>query len=150
MFLFLGIGAIPYVMNCNVTIDTTDVSFGRKIATLIRATTRGGLPGVQSMAFPREGKVEIACNVQGIYLDATSPSTDVNMEHLVFSFGDCYHVPETVIESRIRDIASEKNISTVGTAIVGFSPKEAERVANLAQTAGQSEYWKTRENLRMM
>ena len=137
-------------MNCNVTIDTTDVSFGRKIAALIRATTPGGLPGVQSMAFPHEGKVEIACNVQGIYLDSISPSILVNMEHLVCSFGDCYHVPATVIESRIRDIASQKNISTVGTAIVGFSPKEAERVANFASSTGQAEYWRTRENLRMM
>ena len=137
-------------MNCNVTIDTEDVSFGRKIATMIRATTPGGLPGVQSMAFPHEGKVEIACNVQGLYLNSDNNANEGNMEHLVCSFGDCYHVPSTVIENKIREIASEKNIPTVGTAIVGFSPKEAERVANLALATCQAEFWRTREDLRMM
>ena len=131
-------------MNCNVTIDTTDVSYGRKIAELIRGTT-GGLPGVQSMAFAHEGKVEIACNVQGLYLDSHT-----NMENMTCSFGNCYHVPATTIESTIRDIAAAKDISTVGTAIVGFSPKEAERVANLALSTGQAEYWRAREKLRMM
>ena len=134
-------------MNCNVTIDTTDVSLGRKIAGMIKGTTPGGLPGVQSMAFAHEGKVEIACNVQGLYLD---PSMDINMNDLVCSFGNCYHVPATTIERQIGAIAAEKGISTSGTAIVGFSPKEVERVANLALSAGHAEYWRTREKLRMM
>ncbi|XP_020568777.1 formimidoyltransferase-cyclodeaminase isoform X3 [Oryzias latipes] len=42
-----GVGASPYVMNCNVTINTQDISVGRSIATAIRESTPGGLPGVQ-------------------------------------------------------------------------------------------------------
>ena len=59
-----GIGAIPYVTNCNITIDSQDLDLGREIAKAIRASTPGGLSGVQSMAFKHEGRVEIACNVE--------------------------------------------------------------------------------------
>lgn len=59
-----GVGAIPYVTNCNVTINTSDISLGRSIAQTIRAKTPGGFPGVQAMAFAHEGMVEIACNVE--------------------------------------------------------------------------------------
>lgn len=59
-----GLGAIPYVMNCNVTIDCQDVNLGKEIAKAIRASTTGGLAGVQSMAFAHEERVEIACNVE--------------------------------------------------------------------------------------
>ena len=60
-----GVGAIPYITNCNVTINTKDLLLGKEIAKSIRATTPGGLQGVQAMAFHHEGMVEIACNVQG-------------------------------------------------------------------------------------
>ena len=59
-----GVGAIPYITNCNVTIDCQDLQLGKEIAKAIRATTPGGLAGVQSMAFEHEGRVEIACNVE--------------------------------------------------------------------------------------
>lgn len=59
-----GVGAIPYVTNCNVTIDCQDLNLGREIAKAIRASTPGGLAGVQSMAFEHEERVEIACNVE--------------------------------------------------------------------------------------
>lgn len=66
-----GIGAIPYVTNCNVTINTNDICLGRSIAQAIRAVTPGGFPGVQSMAFSHEGMVEIACNVQAYEVSYT-------------------------------------------------------------------------------
>ena len=59
-----GVGAIPYITNCNVTIDNQDLDLGREIASGIRASSPGGLAGVQSMAFRHEGRVEIACNVE--------------------------------------------------------------------------------------
>ena len=40
-----GIGAIPYMTNYNVTLDTADVALGRAIAAELRATAPGGLPG---------------------------------------------------------------------------------------------------------
>lgn len=59
-----GVGASPYVMNCNVTIKTKDLGVGQKIARKIRESSPGGLRGVQAMAFNHEGSVEIACNVE--------------------------------------------------------------------------------------
>ncbi|EPQ12294.1 Formimidoyltransferase-cyclodeaminase [Myotis brandtii] len=57
-----GVGASPYVMNCNVTIDSQDLALGKEIAGAIRGSNASGLKGVQAMAFPHEGKIEIACN----------------------------------------------------------------------------------------
>ena len=59
-----GVGAIPYITNCNVTIDCQDLELGKEIAKVIRATTPGGLAGVQTMAFEHERRIEIACNVE--------------------------------------------------------------------------------------
>ena len=59
-----GVGASPYVMNCNVSVETNDAVLGREIARKIRGSTAGGLPGVQAMAFEHEGCIEIACNVE--------------------------------------------------------------------------------------
>ena len=64
-----GVGSSPYVMNCNVTIDTKDLQVGQEIAKGIRGATPGGLKGVQSMAFDHEGSVEIACNVEAFVID---------------------------------------------------------------------------------
>ena len=59
-----GIGASPYVMNCNVTMETKNLAIGHEIAQAIRGTSSGGLKGVQTMAFRHEGAIEIACNVE--------------------------------------------------------------------------------------
>ncbi len=86
--------------------------------------------------------------MEGLYLDPND--TLLEDEHLSCSFGDCYHVLPPVIENRIATIAGEKGVSTVGTAIVGFTPQEAERTAVLALSTGQAQFWKTREDARMM
>ncbi|EMP24350.1 hypothetical protein UY3_18588 [Chelonia mydas] len=57
-------GASPYVMSCNVTVDTQDVATGKDTARAIRGSSTWGLKGVQTMAFPHSGKIEIACNVE--------------------------------------------------------------------------------------
>ncbi len=135
--------------NCNVTIDTIDVAFGREIAASIRATTSGGLPGVQAMAFAHEGKVEIACNVQGICADHKQKLTEDDQKNLFCSFGKYYHVPANVIESRVREMASLKEVATVGTALVGFTPQEAQKLALYALSNGIEEYWKLRTAIHM-
>lgn len=137
-------------MNCNVTIDTQDVGFGRQIATALRATSPGGLVGVQAMAFAHEGKVEIACNVEGIYVDNTSVLSEKEKESLTCSFGNCYHMPADIIESRVKEMAADRDIETVGTALVGFSPKEAHRLAVHALLTGEGEYWRSRTDVPMM
>ncbi|XP_053446578.1 formimidoyltransferase-cyclodeaminase-like [Nycticebus coucang] len=59
-----SVRASPYVMNCNVTIDSQDLSVGREIASAIRGSSANGLKGVQAMAFPHKGKIEsLQCRV---------------------------------------------------------------------------------------
>ena len=43
-----GIGAIPYMTNFNVTLDSSDLELGKSIASQLRATAPGGLPGMKS------------------------------------------------------------------------------------------------------
>jgi glutamate formiminotransferase len=64
-----GVGASPYVMNCNVTIETEDLPLGQRVARAIRGASPGGLKGVQAMAFNHQGSVEIACNVEAFLSD---------------------------------------------------------------------------------
>ena len=135
-------------MNCNVTIDTRDVSIGREIAATIRASTPGGLPGLQAMAFAHEGKVEVACNVEAIYSESGDFTTR-DGEDLVCSFGKYYHVPPGVVERRVAELAALRGVQTVGTALVGFSPEEAHRLAKYALSEGHQEYWRQRTQRAM-
>ncbi|XP_005873646.1 PREDICTED: formimidoyltransferase-cyclodeaminase [Myotis brandtii] len=75
-----GVGASPYVMNCNVTIDSQDLALGKEIAGAIRGSNASGLKGVQAMAFPHEGKIEIACNVESF--EDQGRETNQNPEEL--------------------------------------------------------------------
>lgn len=141
-----GIGAIPYIMNCNVTIATENHRLGQSIAAALRATSPGGLPGVQAMAFPHEGQVEVACNVQGVYID----EGDIIDPNLSCSFGRCYHIPARVIEQRVGEMAGREGVDMVGTAtIIGFTPEEARRLAAQALQSGVGEFWKTRKVVTM-
>lgn len=63
-----GIGAIPYMTNFNVTINTDNLGLGNSIAKKIRGSSPNGLFGVQAMAFPHQGMVEVACNVETLDL----------------------------------------------------------------------------------
>ena len=63
-----AIGAIPYMTNFNITISTSSLDVGNQIAKKIRASSPNGLFGVQSMAFPHKGMIEIACNVETLDL----------------------------------------------------------------------------------
>ncbi|KAA8496515.1 Glutamate formimidoyltransferase [Porphyridium purpureum] len=95
-----GVGATPYVINFNVTLESADMKLGRAIAAQIRATAASGLEGVESMAFPHDGRVEIACNLR-----STAP-------------------PPEVVFRRIEHEASMRGLQVVGEAtIVGYSRK---------------------------
>ena len=63
-FGLTAVGAIPYMTNFNVTIDSRNLDVGNQIAKKIRGSSPDGLFGVQSMAFPHMGMIEIACNVE--------------------------------------------------------------------------------------
>lgn len=145
-----GVGSSPYVMNCNVTIDTQDIALGRSIATAIRESTLGGLPGVQVLALPHEGAVEIACNVESVtgcppcheHSGDPWPSFSIN--------GQMYcHVPASVITARVTELAGRHGVRTKSTALVGFTPRECRGLAELALTHGIAELWKELHKIRM-
>lgn len=143
-------GSSPYVMNCNVTIDTQDVALGRSIATAIRESTSGGLPGVQVLALPHEGAVEIACNVQSVtgcnprHVHSSEPWPSFSID------GQTYcHVPASLITARVAELAGRHGVRTKGTALVGFTPRECRGLAELVLTRGIAEFWKELHKIRM-
>uniref|UniRef100_A0AAV2K4F8 Formiminotransferase N-terminal subdomain domain-containing protein n=1 Tax=Knipowitschia caucasica TaxID=637954 RepID=A0AAV2K4F8_KNICA len=140
-----GVGSSPYVMNCNVTIDSQDMVLGRGIASAIRESTDGGIPGVQVLALPHEGAVEIACNVESLKGDPPS------LEWPVFDIGgqSYCHAPASVITRRVSELAAVKGAGTKGTAIVGFTPRECRGLAELALSQDIGEFWREQRRVRM-
>lgn len=137
-------------MNCNVTIDTQDIAMGRSIATAIRESTPGGLPGVQVLALPHEGAVEIACNVESV---KGSPPSHVAAGEPWPSFsigGQPYcHAPASLITARVAELAGRQGVGVKGTALVGFTPLECRGLAELALSQGIAEFWKEQHRIRM-
>ncbi|CAJ1078681.1 formiminotransferase N-terminal subdomain-containing protein [Xyrichtys novacula] len=149
-FGLTGVGACPYVMNCNVTIDTQDIALGRSIATAIRESTPGGLPGVQVLALPHEGTVEIACNVESVKGDPPGHMT-MSEQWPTFSIDShpyC-HAPASLITARVAELAGKQGVTVKGTALVGFTPHECRGLAELALTQGIAEFWKEQRRFRM-
>ncbi|KAM9305921.1 formiminotransferase N-terminal subdomain-containing protein [Gastrophryne carolinensis] len=141
-----GVGASPYVMNCNVTLDTQDLSSGRAIAAAIRGRT-GGLKGVQAMAFPNSGQVEIACNVESFIDPSASEANQYVSYHIG---GDKFsYISPLHIEAEIRKLAMQRGISTTGTALVGFTPQQCKTTAEYAISRGIGEFWKKRQGIFM-
>ncbi|XP_071521279.1 uncharacterized protein [Panulirus ornatus] len=138
-----GVGAIPYMMNVNVTLDTQDVSLGRCVAASLRASSPSGLPGVQAMAFPHEGRVEVACNVDLI------PASQAPPGHTLRSCLGGRYVHTTADQIQARVLQEAEGVGLVGTALVGFTPEEARARALHALTHGHSEAWKSVASRRM-
>ncbi|KAJ8350498.1 hypothetical protein SKAU_G00256280 [Synaphobranchus kaupii] len=133
-----GVGASPYVMNCNVTIGTCDVGVGRRVAQGLRESGAGGLPGVQVLALPHEGAVEIACNVEsvrGAPPEASWPCFTIGGERY-------YHAPASRITAHVAQLAGEHGVGTEGTALVGFTPQECRGLAERALARGIAEFWR--------
>lgn len=60
-----AIGAIPYMSVLNILLNTNNLALGKEIAASIRESNdTTGLPGINSMAFLKHDKIEIACNVE--------------------------------------------------------------------------------------
>ncbi|KAG7279568.1 hypothetical protein CRUP_034156 [Coryphaenoides rupestris] len=140
-----GVGASPYVMNCNVTIGTQDLALGLRIAAAIRESTPGGVPGVQVLALPHEGAVEIACNVESVQacggaLPAATqwepwPSFSIDGETY-------YHAPASLIAARVGELAAQQGVGVRGTTLVGFTPAQCRGLAERALSLGIGEFWK--------
>lgn len=137
-------------MNCNVTIDTQDMAVGRGIATAIRESTPGGLPGVQVLALPHEGTVEIACNVESVegslpsHVSAGEPWPSFIISGQLYS-----HAPASLITERVAELAAMQGVGTKGTALVGFTPRECKGLAEFALSQGIAEFWKEQRRIRM-
>ncbi|XP_066292921.1 uncharacterized protein [Branchiostoma lanceolatum] len=157
-----AIGAIPYMMVINVTIDTQDLKFGQQIVNSIRGRTPGGLPGVQAMAFTHQEKVEIACNIMSIPHEEQSGITDSNLKdgyrtyerddygsEDLYRYGEGVYTPPSVVERRIQELAAEGGVRTVGSNVVGFTPHGACQLAEQALSTGQAMHWKTRTQTTM-
>ncbi|XP_036713678.1 formiminotransferase N-terminal subdomain-containing protein isoform X2 [Balaenoptera musculus] len=145
-----GIGASPYVMNCNVTIDSQDLALGKEIASAIRGSNVNGLKGVQTMAFPHEGKIEIACNVES-FEDQEVTETSEGSQYMAYSvLGDhFYYVSPHYIEAQVKKLASDRGIGTTGRALIGFTPQECKNCAEYAIKEGIGEFWKIRRGIFM-
>ncbi|KAM4626216.1 formiminotransferase N-terminal subdomain-containing protein [Discoglossus pictus] len=146
-----GVGASPYVINCNVTLATQDLNAGRIIATAIRSRTKGGLKGVQAMAFPHNGQIEIACNVES-FKECQDSSIALEAKKYI-SYQVCEdtfsYISPVQIEAQIRELAMQQGIDTVGTALVGFTPQECRSTAEYAISHGIGEFWKKRQGISM-
>ncbi|XP_031567585.1 uncharacterized protein LOC116302436 [Actinia tenebrosa] len=131
-----GVGAIPYITNCNVTINTKDLALGQEIAKSLRASTPGGLQGVQAMAFEHNEMVEIACNVEAF----EDPSSD----------GQIQYTKAEEIENKIKGLANTRGVDTFGSKLVGFTPNEAYFRAEKALLEGNATVWKSLEQGLLM
>ncbi|KAL0964047.1 hypothetical protein UPYG_G00317590 [Umbra pygmaea] len=146
-----GIGATPYVMNCNVSIDTQDLALGRSVAMAIRESTPGGLPGVQVLALSHQGAVEIACNVESVKGNPFSQFSEGDEPWPSFSIGgQLYrHAPASLITARVAELAGQLGVATKGTALVGFTPHECRAQAEKALSLGIAEFWKEQRRVHM-
>ena len=94
-------GALPWLVNYNIALETPDLKVARRIARKV-SERGGGLPFVQSMALPHaEGVFEVACNL----LDA------------------CVSSPEAVHEMVVR-LAAEEGVGVGKGYLTGKSPEE--------------------------
>ncbi|KAI2660629.1 Formiminotransferase N-terminal subdomain-containing protein [Labeo rohita] len=146
-----GVGASPYVMNCNVTIDTRDLALGRIVASAIRESSPGGIPGVQVMALPHEGDVEIACNVESVQGGPPLSSSNGEEKWPSFTIGGqifC-HAPASLITARVAELSRHHGVGIKGTALVGFTPRECQRLAERALSNGTGEFWKELHRVHM-
>ncbi|XP_032423187.1 formiminotransferase N-terminal subdomain-containing protein isoform X1 [Xiphophorus hellerii] len=144
-----GVGASPYVMNCNVSIDTQDVAVGRHVAAALRESAPGGLPGVQVLALPHEGTVEIACNVESVAGAAPGGLTDPPWPRFIVDGRPYCHAPAALITARVAELAGQRGVGVKGTALVGFTPQECRGLAELALSEGVGEFWREQRRIRM-
>eukprot|EP00794_Sanderia_malayensis_P009297 gene9297-10278_t len=149
-FGLTGIGAMPYMTNFNITVDTNDHSIGNSVARDIRMTSPNGLKGVQSMAFCYNEKIEIACNVETldlqlkVYFYVNSCKILLNEAYT----GPPYATFEE-IEDAVRRLCKEKMVTVSERKVIGFKPEEAYERTLKDLTEGFPLHLKKYDNTRM-
>lgn len=157
-----GVGAMPYMMNFNATISTTDSRVGKMAANAVRQAT-GGFPGVRAMAFPHEGNVEVACNVEAVALEEGTEVPDgmtaLGGNGRVDAGSDkgvLYHATPEAIREKIslflkkynEDFSCDVRVLD-GSTIIGYTPSQMVRVMQEAVDAGDDLFY-LRQTRRMM
>lgn len=138
-------------MNCNVTLDTQDLAAAKEIAGSIRGSSSGGLEGVQSMAFPHKGQIEIACNVESFDHRGNLLAMDEGAGFVSYHIlgKPYYYASPQLIENSIKKLGRDRGISTTGTALVGFTPDECMHCAAYALRKHIGEFWRIRGGIFM-
>jgi len=97
-----AVGARPFLLAYNITLETSDVTLARSIARAIRESS-GGLPAVQAlgMATPDPNVVQVSMNV----LD-----TSVTPLHVVFE--------------AVRGLAAAAGVAVAASELVGLMPMD--------------------------
>ena len=98
------IGAVPWMTNLNVLVDSGDMRAVREMAREV-SERGGGLAGVQAMALQHEKGIEVACNLlRPLEVDAG------------------------VVEREIRRLAGKKDLKVLDAYCTGKTVEELERI----------------------
>ena len=100
------VGAVPWLVNYNVTLETADLAVGRSVARAV-SSRGGGLPGVEAMALRHGEGLEVACNL-------TDPERAGPAEVL----------------RRVRGLADEAGVAVGDAYCIGPSPEELQALAD--------------------
>jgi len=136
-----GAGAVPYMGVYNVTIQTKDRSVGIKVLRAIREK-EGGLLGVSAVALPHQGRLEVACNVDLVKIDARIDRHREAMEggEIERGWRDWWRTKASVIGDVVEKVAMEEGVEVVeGSVIKGLTPIEARDL--IIQAMKQQRQW---------
>jgi len=122
-----GVGAAPYMSNFNISLDTRDIAVGKKVLNNIRERS-GGLIGVSGMAFPHQGALEVACNVDMFELDTANTLHKKHLEAgtIEMIMGTFWRTKFGTIEEVVEKVAGTLGVKVIGESIIiGFTPEKA-------------------------
>lgn len=98
------VGAVPWVLNYNILLDTHDMAAAKQAARAV-SQRAGGLPSVQAMALQHAEGVEVACNLL-----------------------DVERVPPEAVEAAVGEAAAAVGVGVVRSYRIGKSPQQLEEM----------------------
>lgn len=81
------VGSLPWVINHNVVLNTTDVSIAKNVAKRV-SERGGGLQTVQAMGLEIDGGVEVACNLLNSEISSCDMVDSFIAKELAGNYGD--------------------------------------------------------------
>lgn len=98
------VGAVPWVVNYNVLLDTKDLKAAGRIAKAVSARG-GGLAAVEAMALAHADGTEIACNL--LDSDVSGPATVLQRVHALASEAGLHVVCDYVINPSPEELVAQ-------------------------------------------